>query len=209
MLSQVAQQLGRLFTTQGDSAEGARQGWNPDWAPLARGTLVGGYMCQEGVPFPSSYWDELKMTHGLTPALTHAVAQKGVIIFSSLGVASGAQKQQCPGPWIQPPSGTSRSIILIQAFQVNSLIHDACCRHLYSISGAGLVCSPPFSPLFCIFSLSTFSAWNRFRFCGTWSLWNLGSSLEKKKNIKLWIQNQEQSLGRGLGKWEGPKVCAS
>ena len=65
------------------------------------------------------------MTHELTPALTHTAAQKGVIIFSSLGVASGAQKWQRPGPWIQLPSGTSRTILLLQALQVNSLIHDA------------------------------------------------------------------------------------
>ena len=71
-----------------------------------------------------------------------------------------------------------------------------CCRHLHSTSGAGLVCSPPFSPLFCIFSLSTFSAWNRFRFCGTWSLWNLGSSLEKKK-----ISNSEYKIRSRA--WEG------
>lgn len=158
MLSQFAQQLGRLSTTQGDSAEGARQGWNPDWAPLAKGTLVRGYTCQEGAHFPSSYWDGLMMTHELTPALTHAAAQKGVIIFSSLGVALEPRNGSAPGhgsSCLQVRLGPS---FCSRLFKWTHWFMMPCCRHLHSISGTGLVCSPPFSPPFCILSLSTFSA---------------------------------------------------
>ena len=158
MLSQVAQQLGRLSTTQGDSAEGARPGWNPDWASLAKGALVRGYTRQEGVPFPSSCWDGLMMTHELTPALTHAAAQKGVSYFPHLGWPLEPRNGSAQGhgsSCLQVRLGPS---FCSRLFKWTHWFMMPCCRHLHCISRIGLVCSPPFSPPFCIFSLSTFSA---------------------------------------------------
>lgn len=51
-VKQVAQQLDRLFTMHGDSAEGARQA-EIQTELLCQKHLGRGYMCQEGVPFPA------------------------------------------------------------------------------------------------------------------------------------------------------------
>lgn len=208
VLGQVAQQLDRLFTMHGDQLREQDRAEIQTELLLPKAPWWGATCVRKECLFPAPTGDGLMTIQGLTPALTLTAAQGRRHIFS-LAVASGVQNGSAPRNGSAPGRGSSRLQIPVgpsfcSAFQVNSDSWCLCCRHLHSISGAGLVCSPPFPPLFCILSSSISLPGTDSGFVEPEAYGNLGPSLGKK--IKLWIPNQVQSLGRGLGKWEGPNV---